>query len=141
MTNILQPLDRSCFGVAKQDFRAENTGAFAEGFQSSKKSFFETYLSIWSKAFSEYSIKGGWKRTGIYPRNKHLAIRKFCQQMNLPLDSSSPGGLPVVENDSRAEQVVDEDITASVIANPTWRAARASLLSGNTQIAIATCKR
>ena len=140
MTNILQPPDRSCFGVAKQYFCAENTRAFAEGFEPSKKSFFETYLSIRSRPFSEYIIKGAWKRAGIYPRNKHLAIQEFQRQINLPLDGSSPGRLPVVENDLRAEQVVDEDINSSVIANPTWRATQTSLLSGNTQIAIATCK-
>ena len=141
MTNILQPLDRSCFGVAKQYFRAENTRAFAEGFEPSKRSFFETYLSIRSRAFSEYVIKDGWKRAGIYPRNKHLSIWEFRRQMNLPLDGSSPAAVPVVENHLRGEQDIDEDITDPVVANPTWRAAWASLLSRNTQIAIATCKR
>ena len=60
--------------------------------------------------------------------------------MNLPLDGSSPAAAHALENHLTAEQDVEEDITDPVIANPTWRAARASLLSGNTQIAIATGK-
>ena len=82
MTNILQPRDCFCFDVAKPYFRAENTKAFAERFEATKKSFFETYISIQMRVFLEYIIKGGWKRGGIYPRKKHLDIWEFRQQMN-----------------------------------------------------------
>jgi len=139
MTNILQPLDRSCFGVAKQYFRAENTWAFAAGFEPSKRSSFETYLSIGSRAFSEYIIQGSWKQPGIYPRNKQLAIREFRRQMNQPLDGPPPD--KPAEEEARTDRVSDEDIATPVIADPPWRTVRASLLSGNAQTAIATCKR
>ena len=140
MTNILQPLDCTCCGVTKPYFRTENRRAFAAGFQASKRSFFQTYLSIRSRAFTEYIINGGWKRAGIHRRDNHLVIRESRLQMNLPLNDSSSGTLPVEENDVSAEQVVDENITASVSSNLTWRGAQVSLLSGNTQIAIAACE-
>jgi len=57
--------------------------------------------------------------------------------MHLPLDALSD---KQGEEEVRNEQVADEDSTTPVIADPPWRTVSVLLLSGNTQIAMATCK-
>jgi len=103
------------------------------------RSFFETYLSIWLRVFLEYIIQGGWKRPGIYPRNRELALHDIRRQINLPVDGPPPD--ESAEEEARTAHVSDENIATLVIADPPWRTVRASLFSGNPQTAIATCER
>ena len=58
MTNILQPLDRSCFGHAKILFRRRISNNFCAGLSPTKAHFFETYMNIRKEAYSSKTIMG-----------------------------------------------------------------------------------
>ena len=52
MTDILQPLDKSCFGHAKLLYRRQISHNFCAGLSPTKARFFETYMSIRKEAYS-----------------------------------------------------------------------------------------
>lgn len=53
MSNVLQPLDRTCFGTAKQHYRRDVAYNFAEGLEPSKLQFFETYMRVRTMLWTE----------------------------------------------------------------------------------------
>ncbi|RPA92635.1 hypothetical protein L873DRAFT_1779160, partial [Choiromyces venosus 120613-1] len=66
MTNVLQPLDRGCFGLAKQKYRAFISEGFLEGLTASKQLFFKGYFEKRDKSFSKRVILGSWKKAGLF---------------------------------------------------------------------------
>lgn len=103
MTNILQPLDRSCFGVAKQMYRHNMSYSFADGLSPTKQLFFNNYMSLREHAYSSKVIKGGYSKTGLIPLNKSVAISAFNDQMNINMvthipEVNSPNNLSLQTN-------------------------------------------
>lgn len=91
MSNILQPLDRACFGVDKQASRQKMATKFAKEITASKRAFFNVYMSDCDHSYNSKVIAGSWKRAGIFPRNQSLAANNFRKQINLPpLDELPP---------------------------------------------------
>lgn len=90
MSNILQPLDRTCFGVDKHVSRQKLATSFAEEILPSKQEFFTVYMSNRNHAYNPEVIADSWKRAGIFPRNQLLALNNFRNQMNLPLLDEVP---------------------------------------------------
>ena len=82
MTNILQPLDRSCFGHAKILFRRRISNNFCAGLSPTKAHFFETYMNIRKEAYSSKTIIGGWKRCGLLENNPNVALSEYRRQMH-----------------------------------------------------------
>ena len=82
MTNILQPLDRSCFGHAKILYRRQISHNFCAGLSPTKARFFETYMSIRKEAYSPKTIIGGWKRCGLLENNPEVALSEYRRQMH-----------------------------------------------------------
>lgn len=58
MTNIPQPLDRSCFGIMKILVRQHNTSNIVRGIDPIKDRFMETYMSLRPRGFSKEAIMG-----------------------------------------------------------------------------------
>ena len=82
MTNILQPLDRSCFGHAKILFRRRISHNFCTGLSPTKAHFFETYMNIRKEAYSSKTIIGGWRRCGLLENNPNVALSEYRRQMH-----------------------------------------------------------
>ena len=82
MTNILQPLDRSCFGHAKILFRRRISNNFCAGLSPTKAHFFETYMNIRKEAYSSKTIIGGWRRCGLLENNPNVALSEYRRQMH-----------------------------------------------------------
>ena len=82
MTNILQPLDRSCFGHAKILFRRRISNNFCAGLSPTKAHFFETYMNIRKEAYSSKTIIGGWRRCGLLENNSNVALSEYRRQMH-----------------------------------------------------------
>ena len=82
MTNILQPLDRSCFGHAKILYRRQISHNFCAGLSPTKARFFETYMNIRKKAYSSKTIIGGWRRCGLLENSPDVALNEYRRQMH-----------------------------------------------------------
>ena len=82
MTNILQPLDRSCFGHAKLLYRRQISHNFCAGLSPTKARFFETYMNIRKKAYSSKTIIGGWKKCGLLENSPDVALNEYRRQMH-----------------------------------------------------------
>ena len=82
MINILQPLDRSCFGHAKILFRRQISHNFCAGLSPTKARFFETYMNIREEAYSSKIIIEGWKRCGLLENNSGVALSEYKRQMH-----------------------------------------------------------
>ena len=82
MTNILQPLDRSCFGHAKILYRRQISHNFCAGLSPTKARFFETYMSIRKETYSPKTIIGSWKRCGLLENNPEVALGEYRRQMH-----------------------------------------------------------
>ena len=82
ISNVLQSLDRACFGVAKQLFRGQIALNFMDGLPPSKRHFFQTYDCLRERIYSKTVIKASWRIAGIFPRSPETAILGFQKQMN-----------------------------------------------------------
>lgn len=133
MSNVLQPLDRTCFGTAKQHYRRDIGYKFAEGLEPSKLEFFESYMRVRITAYTPKTIVGGWKKSGIFPRDPEVAAKSFRVQMNKDLNPSvapTPSNLPPASNSEiEAQPTTEMDSPSSVTPRQNnWRSVRMSLL-------------
>ena len=109
MTNILQPLDRSCFGHAKILFRRRISHKFCAGLSPTKVRFFETSMNIRKESYSSKTIIGGWRRCGLLENNPNFALSEYRRQMHhdvvMPEDLVQEESViePEVENISTPE--------------------------------------
>ena len=110
MTNILQPLDRSCFGHAKILFRRQIFHNFCAGLSPTKTPFFGTYMSIRKEAYSSKTIIGGWRRCGLLENYPDVALCEYRRQMHH--DISTP------ENSVQEESVIVPEVEKDFTSAP-----------------------
>lgn len=82
MTNIIQPLDRSCFGHAKILFRRHISHNFVTGLNPKKAHFLEAYMRVRKQAYSPKTIIGGWRRCGLLEKSPNVALIEYRRQMH-----------------------------------------------------------
>ena len=82
MINILQPLDRSCFGHTKTLYRRQISHNFCAGLSPTKARFFETYMNIREEAYGPKIIIEGWRRCGLLENNPDVALSEYRRQMH-----------------------------------------------------------
>lgn len=129
MSHILQPLDRSPFGVAKQSYRRQIAQNFAEGHSPAKRHFFQIYNHLRPTVYRPEVIKGGWKRAGIFPRCPDIALQAFNHYMNrshptlptlqpdTPISSSNTPSRPILTSEMNSPPSVSP-------RNASWRTTR-----------------
>lgn len=125
LTHILQPLDRACFGMAKQHYRAAVAEKFLSGLSPTKSTFFSTYLALRRDVYSSRVIKGGFSMTGIYPVNHSTALGVFQQFMNRRPTSQ-------VDPTPDEEDPVDPESPTNTSRPPTWQSQRMVLMNMKT---------
>ena len=119
MTNILQHLDRSCFGHAKILHRRQIFYNFCAGLSPTKAHFFETYINIRKEAYSFKTIIGGWKRCGLFPNNPDVTLSEYGRQIH--------HGVITPEDPVQKESVIEpkvENISTSALQKNTERASK-----------------
>ena len=82
MINILQHLDRSCFGHTKTLYRRQISHNFCAGLSPTKARFFETYMNIREEAYGPKIIIEGWRRCGLLENNPDVALSEYRRQMH-----------------------------------------------------------
>ena len=83
MTDILQPLDRSCFGHAEILYRRQICRNFYAGLSPTKAHFFETYQSIRKEECSPQNhYRKGWRKCRLSKIDPDIALDKYKRHMN-----------------------------------------------------------
>ena len=128
MSNVFQPLDRACFGVAKQLFRGQIALNFMDGLPPSKRNFFQTYDRLRERIYSKKVIKAGWRIAGIFPRSPETAILGFRKQMNKTSVQTCSSLLDAASIENMADSDVSTTATESTLGitpmGLSWRAQR-----------------
>lgn len=137
LTNVLQPLDRVNFGIAKSMHYNQVAMDFINAIVPSKRQFFENYLELRPVAFSRRNIIGGWTKAGLVPFREDVALQSFRDQMNqnlivsTPVTDTAPADSLTFANPH--DPTLEEEVPLDVSPPPTppprdWRSTRASLL-------------
>ena len=82
MINILQPLDRSCFGHAKILYRRQISHNFCARLSPTNAHFFETYMNIREEAYGPKIIIEDWRTCGLLENNLDVALSEYRRQMH-----------------------------------------------------------
>ena len=90
-THLLQPLDMVVFQLYKHYYRKALNSLVQEGVESiTELEFLAEIEAIRRLAFKERTIKGGFKRTGIYPFKPKIVLKEIRARNPPPLPQTPP---------------------------------------------------
>jgi hypothetical protein len=93
-SHVLQPLDLSCFSIAKSKYRGKiaELAALDDSAPVKKKRFVYCYNLARTEALSGRVIRAGWKASGIFPWNPEKAIQssQVAQATKIPITPPRP---------------------------------------------------
>ena len=132
-TDLIQPLDVTCFGPMKRDWETmlnEHVNERGPNKPMKKPTFVDLISKIWHKNLSPTNVKAGFRKTGIYPpdrtqypvkrfdprllRRYHQWIEmgkpedlmeKLATAINTPTKAAKPNDLPQALADTSVESV------------------------------------
>ena len=85
VTDILQPLDVTCFGPLKREWgniMERWTSAFGEKTKMNKPTFLNNLSDVWFKGLTKENVISGFRTTGIFPvDSKKYPTKRFDPQL------------------------------------------------------------
>ena len=120
-TDVLQPLDKTCFGPLKQKWQAklgERMNTFGSKSSLTKSEFINLLCSIWNDGMTEANIKSGFSSTGIWPLNKEkYPVNRFDPRLLRKYKEWKEAGGKELNWDELANNNVDEALLIDMNEN------------------------
>ena len=110
-SHILQPLDLSPFGALKALFHKAARQIIKSGDISriSKADFIRIYFEIRPRAFSKSNVEGGWRKSGIYPRDNNQPLSTPFLKEQIARQSNSAAQAPLKTTELKRGESVELD--------------------------------